>query len=254
MIEWLRRAGKSRPSPPPERRAPPERRSLIVGGHELPVAIRTLRTARRMTLRIAPDGSEARITMPPWGRSGEALAFARERSDWLALQLAAVAPRAAPGVGDVLAYRGERLTIDWHAKAPRRPVLDDGAVLLGGPRESLERRLQRWLEAEALRLFAQDIADFSAAASVPPPRVMLSRARRRWGSCTSGGVVRLNWRLVMAPDFVRRSVVAHEIAHLVHFDHSPGFHAFLSAIYDGDLPAANRWLKREGRALYAAFG
>ena len=27
----------------------------------------------------------------------------------------------------------------------------------------------------------------------------------------------------MAPDFVRRSVAAHEIAHLVHFDHGPGF-------------------------------
>ena len=72
MIEWLRRAG--RPRPP----APPERRSLIVAGRELPVAIRTLRTARRMTLRIAPDGSEARITMPPWGRSGEALALDRK--------------------------------------------------------------------------------------------------------------------------------------------------------------------------------
>ncbi len=248
MIDWLRRAG--RPRPP----APPERRSLMVAGRELPVAIRTLRTARRMTLRIAPDGSEARITMPPWGRSGEALAFARERSDWLALQLAAVPPRSAPGVGEVLAYRGERLTIAWRTDAPRRPVLDDGAVHLGGPRESLERRLHRWLESEALRLFGEDIADFAAAAQVAQPRVLLSRARRRWGSCTSGGIVRLNWRLVMAPDFVRRSVVAHEIAHLVHFDHSIGFHAFLGDIYDGDLAAANRWLKREGRALYAPFG
>ena len=248
MIEWLRRAGKPRPP------APPERRSLIVAGRELPVAIRTLRTARRMTLRIAPDGSEARITMPPWGRSGEALAFARERSDWLALQLAALPPRAAPGIGEALAYRGERMTIAWSTGAPRRPVLDDGAILLGGPRDSLERRLHRWLESEALRLFGEDVADFAAAAKVAEPRVLLSRARRRWGSCTSDGTVRLNWRLVMAPDFVRRSVVAHEIAHLVHFDHGTRFHAFLGDIYDGDLAAANRWLKREGRTLYAAFG
>ena len=248
MIDWLRRAGKPRPA------APPERRSLIVAGRELPVAIRTLRTARRMTLRISPDGSEARITMPPWGRSGEALAFARERSDWLAIQLAAVPRRTAPGVGQALPYRGERVTIDWRADAPRRPVLDDGAILLGGPRDALERRLQRWLESEALRLFGEDLADFAAAAHVAEPRVLLSRARRRWGSCTSDGTVRLNWRLVMAPDFVRRSVVAHEIAHLVHFDHGTRFHAFLDDIYDGDLTAANRWLKREGRSLYAAFG
>ena len=187
-------------------------------------------------------------------RSGEALAFARERSDWLALQLAAVPLRTAPGAGQALAYRGERVTIDWRADAPRRPVLDDGAILLGGPRDALERRLQRWLESEALRLFGDDLGDFAAAANVAEPRVLLSRARRRWGSCTSDGTVRLNWRLVMAPDFVRRSVVAHEVAHLVHFDHGARFHAFLDDIYDDDLAAANRWLKREGRSLYAPFG
>jgi predicted metal-dependent hydrolase len=58
----------------------------------------------------------------------------------------------------------------------------------------------------------------------------------------------------MAPDAVRRSVVAHEVAHLTHFDHSPAFHAHLEALFEGDLPAANRWLKREGRSLYAHFG
>ena len=58
----------------------------------------------------------------------------------------------------------------------------------------------------------------------------------------------------MAPPFVRRSVVAHEVAHLVHFDHSPAFHAFLGDIYDGDVREADRWLRREGRALYRLFG
>jgi predicted metal-dependent hydrolase len=53
---------------------------------------------------------------------------------------------------------------------------------------------------------------------------------------------------------VRRSVVAHEVAHLVHFDHSARFHALLAEIYDGDLPAADAWLKRHGRSLYAPLG
>ncbi|MCA1661503.1 MAG: M48 family metallopeptidase [Novosphingobium sp.] len=152
-----------------------------------------------------------------------------------------------------LPFRGEPLAIAWRADAPRTPVLDDGRIVLGGPRTALERRLRRWLEAEALRLFAADAADFAAAAGLPTPRVLLTRARRRWGSCTADGTVRLNWRLVMAPDAVRRSVVAHEIAHLVHFDHGAEFHALLARIFDGELAAANRWLKREGRSLYSAF-
>jgi predicted metal-dependent hydrolase len=58
----------------------------------------------------------------------------------------------------------------------------------------------------------------------------------------------------MAPDEVRRSVVAHEVAHLVHFDHSAKFHALLGELFEGDIAEANRWLKREGRGLYAVFG
>ena len=246
MIDWLRRTPK--PQPPA-----PSRHMLDLAGRELPLAIRRLRTARRMTLRLAPDGSEARITLPPWGRVGEAIAFARDRSDWLARQLDAMPAAPALEPGATLAYRGERLTIAWRDDAPRRPVLDDGAVVLGGPRSALESRLRRWLEAEALRLFAADAADFAAAAGLQAPQVRLTRARRRWGSCTADGTVRVNWRLVMAPDLVRRSVVAHEIAHLVHFDHGACFHALLAQVFDGDLAAANRWLKRKGRSLYAVF-
>jgi predicted metal-dependent hydrolase len=66
--------------------------------------------------------------------------------------------------------------------------------------------------------------------------------------------VRVNWRLVQAPDHVRRSVVAHEVAHLVHFDHSPAFRALVRRLFEGDLAAANAWLKRAGPGLYVAFG
>ena len=248
MIDWLRRAPRE-PSGPSV-----TRRTLRLGPRELPLAIRRLRTARRMTLRLAPDGSEARITLPPWGRIAEAEAFARDRAAWLSRQLDALPSAEPPRNGGEIAYRGEALRIEWRPDAPRKPVLDDGAVLLGGSEDSLARRVQRWLEGEALRLTAADAADYSAAAGVSAPTLRLSRARRRWGSCAGDATVRINWRLVMAPDAVRRSVVAHEIAHLVHFDHSPAFHRLLGAIYEHDLAAANRWLKRQGRALYTPFG
>ena len=70
----------------------------------------------------------------------------------------------------------------------------------------------------------------------------------------NGKRIRLNWRLIQAPDFVRRSVVAHEVTHLVHFDHSPAFHALLGDLYEDDIAVADRWLKQNGRSLYAHFG
>jgi len=249
MRDWLRLGRRPAPRPPA-----PVRRTIRVGGNDLPLKIRRLKNARQMTLRLAPDGSEARVTLPPWGRVGEAEGFARERADWLAQQLAKVSAPQPPGVGGQLLYRGRRLTIDWQPLAPRSPRIVGDTVVLGGPEASVTARVRRWLEREALRLCGGDLADYCARAGVPVPTLRLSRAVRRWGSCAGDGTIRINWRLVMAPDPVRRSVVAHEVAHLAHFDHSPAFHGHLNTLFEGDLAAANRWLKHEGRSLYGEFG
>ncbi|HEY6815808.1 MAG TPA: YgjP-like metallopeptidase domain-containing protein [Croceibacterium sp.] len=248
MIDWLRR-GREEPS-------------VTVAGRELPLAIRRHPRARRLTMRLAPDGSEVRITLPRWGRTLDALVFVRSRTDWLESQLAAVPAAAPPMPGGSLAYRGDRLTIAWDAQLGRKPTIADGTLHIGGPAETLPARLHRWLEAEALRLMTEDLAGYCALAALPVPGLRLSRAQRRWGSCSGpndggrhgGRCIRINWRLVQAPDAVRRSVVAHEVAHLVHFDHSPAFRALLARLFEGDLAAADDWLRREGRGLYAGFG
>ena len=239
MIDWLK---KSHEEPQVE-----------VAGRLLPVVLRRTAQAKRMTMRLAPDGSEVRITLPRWARSVEALEFAQKRAGWLAGQLAAVPQPVELGHGTALPYLGQLRTILHDPAAARRIRLEHDRLHVGGPTESLIPRLTRWLEGEARRLLTEDLTYYCNAAAQPVPRLMLSRARRRWGSCAHDGTIRINWRLVMAPDYVRRSVVAHEVAHLVHFDHSPEFHAFLDQIFEGDIRAANRWLKRDGRSLYAVL-
>jgi predicted metal-dependent hydrolase len=207
-----------------------------------------------MTLRLSPDGREVRVTIPDWCRTADALAFAHTRTDWLAEQLASLPVAEPVGDGALLRYRGTALAIRHDPAAPRRPELKEGTIAIGGPDTALQSRLRRWLEVQARSTMADDLAHYCELAGKVAPRLALSNAKRRWGSCAPDGSIRINWRLIMAPDPVRRSVVAHEVAHLVHFDHSPRFHAFLGDLFDGDLPAANGWLKHEGRSLYLPFG
>ncbi|HVR90350.1 MAG TPA: SprT family zinc-dependent metalloprotease [Novosphingobium sp.] len=241
MLEWLRR--------------PPGELPLVtVGARELPVVIRRLAQARRMTLRLAPDGGEVRVSIPRWGRTADAVAFAESRADWLAAQLTKIPESAEIVPGSILAYAGQPLTISHQPHAPRHPRIEGEAIVIGGPIEGLGKRLQRWLESKARAALAADLADYCSSAGQPVPRLALSRAQRRWGSCARDGTVRINWRLIMAPARVRRAVVAHEVAHLVHFDHSPQFHALLAQLFEDDIAAANRWLKHHGRSLYVQFG
>lgn len=226
---------------------------IEVAGRILPLAIRRHPRARRMILRLGQDGGEVCVTVPPWGRTADALAFARSRAGWLEAQLAQLPAPACPLAEGLIIYRGQELRVDWHAGRPRKPVLTKESLLIGGPRDTLHRRLQRWLEAEAERVLIEDLAEYCGRAGITAPPLRLSRARRRWGSCSGKGIIRINWRLIQAPGHVRRSVVAHEVAHLLHFDHSPAFHACLARLYEGDLTEADRWLKREGRTLYRHF-
>ncbi len=252
MIEWLAR-GASKPA-----KRPPFASEITLNGMTVPIVLRRHKTARRLTLRLAPDGSAVRITLPGWAPAGEAIAFAHARADWLAGQHARIPQRTAPGPGDTVMYRGVPLRIDWDETSPRRPALSTTpvgqALRIGGAASGLENRLKRWLEREAVALFEGDTADYCAAARLDPVPIALSRAQKRWGSCSDQRRIRINWRLVQAPDHVRRSVVAHEVAHLVHFDHSPAFHALLGDIFEGEIKAADRWLKANGRSLYSAFG
>lgn len=241
MIDWLRQNPRHEPQ-------------VQLGDVCLPIVVRRQRNARRMTLRLSPDGREVRVTIPDWCRTADALSFAHSRVDWLGEQLASLPVAEPVGHGAELRFRGRTLTIHHDPAAPRRPLLQHDRIAIGGPESALQGRLRRWLEGEARSIMVDDLAHYCDLARKPAPRLALSNAKRRWGSCAPDGSIRINWRLIMAPDPVRRSVVAHEVAHLVHFDHSPRFHAFLGDLFEGDLPAANSWLKCEGRSLYLPFG
>jgi predicted metal-dependent hydrolase len=241
MLDWLRRSPREVPQ-------------IELAGRTLPVEIRRLAHARRLTLRLAPDGGAVRVSIPNWAPTGEALAFVQSRLGWLERQLERL-PRSAPlEPGGSVPWRGQAHTLLHDPAAARRVRIEGGAFTAGGPAESLAPRLRRWMEKEARELFRADLEHYAPRAGVAVPPLALSNAQRRWGSCSAGGQVRLNWRLGMAPDFVRRSVVAHETAHLVHFDHSARFHALLGDLFEDDLAAANGWLKRHGRSLYAPLG
>ncbi len=241
MLDWLRR----------DPRTPP---TIALAGRELPIVVRRLEHARRLTMRLAPDGSEVRISMPRWGRTVEAVRFAASRHEWLERQLIAIPVSSPLQAGSMIRFRGQSLMLAHDPAARRAPLCDGETLQVGGAAASLESRLRRWLQGQAKGLLTTDVADYCRAAGLPVSPLALSAAKRRWGSCAASGAIRINWRLIMAPDFVRRSVVAHEVAHLVHFNHSPAFHACLKGLFDGDLAAADSWLKREGRSLYQPFG
>jgi len=115
--------------------------------------------------------------------------------------------------------------------------------------ERLRQRVAEFLYREAARRFPSHLSALAPLAVRPPCRLSLSRARTRWGSCSAAGVIRLNWRLVQAPLAVLDYVIAHELAHLRHMNHSAAFWAETARLYP-DWQAPRAWLKQQGNSLF----
>ena len=224
---------------------------MLIDGQTVTVAIRRHAQSRSMRLRYDAEWQMVRITIPTWASDREAMALAHGHRDWIARQMQRAVPAQSLTSGAHVMVYGQPVRIIWRADAPRTPALLDESLIVGGARESVPARVLRWLQAEAKRAYAEDLAFYCARARVAVPRLSIGDARSRWGSCSSRGGIRMNWRLIMAPPEVRRSVVAHEVAHLTHMDHSPRFYAHLDAVFDGDRRACDAWLKAHGRDLRA---
>lgn len=223
---------------------------IRVGDEAWPV--RLVAHARSRRYRLVFDGArgELRLTMPRRASPARALKWASEQQDWLAEQIGKAAASVLVAPGAQLPVFGADRRIEWTAAAPRAVVLTDAALRLGGPAETVGRRIERWLKAEALALLDRESRDIAARAGLRVGRVGVGDPRSRWGSCTHDGDLRYSWRLILAPPHVRRATVAHEVAHLRHMDHGADFHALVDELHDGDVADARGWLRREGRGLH----
>jgi predicted metal-dependent hydrolase len=206
--------------------------------------------ARRTKLSFDPLTGRARLTVPPRASVQRALAWAHGQQAWIERQ-AAQLPAARPFVaGAVLPVDDAPLTIDWTAAAPRLPRVDGERLVVGGPADMLARRVEAWLKRRALALLEQDTADYAARAGVGVAKVAIGDPRGRWGSCAHDGTIRYSWRLLLAPRAVRRATAAHEVAHRVHMDHSPAFHALVERLYGADPTPQRQWLRSHGATLH----
>ena len=111
-----------------------------------------------------------------------------------------------------------------------RPVLE----------KQFTRRAKIELPARAWELAAETNAAMK--------HVTVRNQRSRWGSCSAGGTVSLNWRLVQTPDSVRDYIIYHELMHLREMNHSDRFWLRVEAVCPG-WRDAEKWLKRNGSLL-----
>ena len=220
------------------------------GGTKAALRLSVSPTAKAMRLRVDPRTGAVVLTVPRRASRRKALEWAAGHREWVERQLAQVAPPERLGAGSTVPLYDLPHLVDWCPGRPRAVRLEPGRIVVGGPAEGLEGRLLRWLKRHALEVLADETAKCAAKGGVKSSRVSVGDPLSRWGSCSSSGAIRYSWRLILAPESVRRATVAHEVAHLVHMNHGPRFHALVEDLLGADPKPARLWLKRRGALLH----
>lgn len=224
---------------------------IAVEGRSLWVRVRRHAAARRYRLRYDGIAGELRLTLPPRQRIGPARAWVSAQDEWIARQIALSRGPMAVQPGATLPWDGGEILLRWRADWPRRPMLAEGELRVGGPGEMVGGRLRRWLVERARADFLTRSQAMANGAGLCLAGVSVGDPRGRWGSCTATGRIRYSWRLALAPEYVRHALTAHEVAHLAHMNHGPAFRA-LERDLGGDAVALSRgWLKAHGATLHA---
>ena len=225
-----------RTSPPPEPR----------------VEFVRMRRARKYILRVRPDGT-LRVTIPRGGSRRDAEAFVVEHRRWVDEERVRVASRYAPVEwysGETVPLRGVATTIAVEQNGQRRFVLFGGTrVRVAADTVNLRPAVETALRQLAARELIPRLRALAAEHGLAVARVAIRNQRSRWGSCSTSGVIALNFRLVQMPAWVSDYVLLHELMHLRQQNHSRRYWRLVEQVCP-DFRAAEKWLRVDGKALF----
>jgi predicted metal-dependent hydrolase len=115
----------------------------------------------------------------------------------------------------------------------------------GGKRDrvTVKRTLINWYLEHAEEKIGERVNRFAQQIGKWPANIEVKNQERRWGSCSRIGVIRLNWKIIMAPISVIDYVIVHELCHLIYPHHSTQFWQKVQSIIP-DYKRRREWLKR----------
>lgn len=204
------------------------------------------RSPRRKTVAIAVDPIEGvLLTAPPGIDIARLDRVVADKARWIVERLRLVHEGELPAEprrfvsGESFAYLGRHHRLRVRPCAKPKPVrLERGWLVCDVPRgldqaaqsSTVAAAVREWYLRRAAERLPERVDVWAARAGVDVAGVVVKDQQKRWGSCDDKGVVRFNWQIMQAPMRLVDYVVAHELVHLVHSDHTKAFWARLGVL------------------------
>jgi len=206
--------------------------------------------SRRLTLRIDKKDRMAVLTIPKYCSRKKAVSFVESHQDWVLDNLRKIPELKNFQNHDKISLFGKEYTIE-HSDVRGNTRLDkkNHILYVSGGMEFLHRRVKDFIKKLALEEFTKRSYETAEKIGKRVHSICIKDTKSRWASCSTLNNINYSWRLALAPEFVIRYIVAHEVSHLKHQDHSAYFWALVDFLEE-DAQKGRDWLTENGHQLY----
>ena len=227
------------------------RQKIDLDGLEMNYRLVQSKSARKLRVRVGIDGVE--VVRPDGRNILEIEMFLKSSRDWIMNQLERIEQLRLvrkPFIKneDAILFRGVMAPIRVEGTARRKGtnkvLYENGQfkIILGiQSNTSAADSLENWLRKKAKEEIRKQIDVLTGKLGRYPHKIYVMGQKTKWGNCSALKNLSFNWRLIMAPDFVLRYLVTHEVVHLEVPDHSKRFWLTVQSLCP-EMDRARQWL------------
>ncbi len=217
-----------------------------------------LKRSRRKTACIQIDRKGCvSVRVPNRTTMKQIEGFIEQRETWIKRTLEACQERNTRRIerlyedGETALYLGKSYPLKI-VPVLERPLLLNGEGFQLSAEHSAPSRAREvfriFYRERGLHVIGPRVAHFQTLMGVAANKIRMSDALTRWASCSSKGNLNFQWKCLMLPTSVLDYIVVHELAHLIHMNHSPSFWGEVEKILP-DYKQAYKWLRTKGADL-----
>jgi len=212
----------------------------------------------RKSLAIHIRHRRVEVRSPLWTSRREIRSFLEANKEWIEQRLRDEARRYRESLriehGRKIFYRARERRIVFQEYPRQRIVVTSDEFIIQGPAltpKKAREQVESFLQQRASRYLpdrARALARYLRV-SRRLKEIKLRKTKTKWGHCTSTGIVQFNWLIMLAPDSIIDYMIAHEICHLIHMDHSENFWELVESVCP-DYDYYREWLQQHEHRLW----
>ena len=211
--------------------------------------------AKRLSLRVDQVDGVIKLTIPKWTTQWKIDRFLKANEVWIDEKSALLLPKIKIKDGATIPFMGVdyKIKCEGHNKRTTVISVENNVIVIKTNRDDPTNNLKRWMIEECRKVIEPLCHQKSSVISKSISKIDLRDTKSRWGSCSTDKRLMFSWRLIMTSPEILDYVVAHEVAHLKHMDHSKNFWDVCYNLTDGDADFSRQWLRDNGNQLMRYF-